>query len=418
MPAIKHYSTSAKGVGGEIKRRISDFLVNEITPEMEACEIQCFTPDEKKEVEIEWPEAKEGEDQLIMIMEKFNYDVNNAIRRIARSQGISIKRFGYAGMKDKRAITAQRLSFWNPDIEKLKEFRSRYIALRDPKWAKERVKIGDLYGNEFVITIRNIKLDKKETEKRIKSCIKEMDKGIANYFGEQRFGGARKISHLVGREFVRRNFEDAVMLYLTSTFPGEEEEIRNARLNLQKSGDFSQAIKEFPKKFRYERSIIHHLCKYPKDFIGAFKKLPSSLCYLFTHAYQSYIFNKVINERIEQGLGLEVTEGDILKEGLATATLIGFESELATGKAGEIERKVLAEENITKEDFRVKEFSEMSSKGARKEILLKPENLKLLKVEDDEFNENCVKATISLRLKKGNYATTVMREIMKADNND
>lgn len=411
-----NYSTKCDGIGGLIKRRISDFIVEEITPDGKVCEVKCFTAEEKKECELKVPaNPGNGEEQLVLVLEKFNSDQQNAIRKVTRFLQVSNNRIGYAGLKDKRAITSQRISIWNPDAGKLENFKSRYIALRDPKWGKDRVEIGGLKGNRFTITVRDVRLGEKELKERIGNCFKEMENGIANYFGEQRFGGAREVTHLVGKEFVRGNFEDGVMLYLTATFPLEEEDVKNARIGLAKTRDFSKAIREFPAKFRYERSIIHHLCKYPSDYIGAFRKLPKHMQYLFTHAYQSLLFNRIIERRFEEGMGLGKVDGDILDNGIPTVPLLGFESEFAEGKAGEIEKEVLCGEGLTLEDFRIREFPELSAKGGRKRIALFPEGLRLIKVEEDELNEGSLKAVVSFSLEKGSYATTVLRELMKVE---
>lgn len=415
MKKADYYSTSCKGIGGRIKQRISDFRVSEITPEGKPCGITLNEENLSDSTELVVPENKDEYKYLIATMEKFNLDMNEAIRRIARFNHFSRKRISYAGIKDKRAVSSQRISIYNPLPERMMEFNSRFMRLKEAEWRENGIELGELKGNEFEITIRGIDLQEREIEERVKECFKEMRKGIANYFGEQRFGGIRGITHLVGKEFVKGNFKKGVMLYLTESNEREEEEVRNARNNLRKSNDFSKAVKEFPHKFRYERAIINHLIKNKEDFIGAFRALPKKLRYLFVHAYQSYLFNEVINERIGKGIGLKEVKGDILIEGSPTAPLYGFESEFAGGKIGEMERKVLEKEGIELKDFYVKKMKEMSSKGARKKIVLIPERLKLLSVAKDEFNEGKLKASISFRLPKGDYATTVLREIMKAE---
>jgi len=413
MSAIKHYSTETPGVGGGIKRRIADFKVREVTTEGKVCEIKAFTSDEKLKLETEWPPLHADKEQVILTMEKFNLDTHDAVRRLTRFLRTSKKRVGFAGMKDKRAITSQKISIYKPDYNLLKKFDSRYLDLRDAEWADERIGLGDLKGNEFEITIRNVDLEKKEIEKRIKGCFKEMENGIANYFGEQRFGGSRNITHLVGKELLKGSFKEAVMLYLTSTFPDEEEEIKQARLNLAKTEDFSQAIKDFPHKFRYERAIIDHLCKSKNDFAGALGKLPKSLSYMFVHAYQSFLFNRVINKRIETGIGLGKIKEDILQDGFPTAPLFGFRTKFSEGRLGKIEKMILDEEGIELKNFEVKKMSMLSSKGSMKKIVLLPEKMKFLEVSKDEFNEGKYKSSVSFYLEKGNYATTVLRELMK-----
>jgi len=413
MSTIKHYTTSSKGTGGEIKKRIADFVVGEITLDGKVLKSKAFGEwEEKRDQDLQLKESN-GEEYLHLSMEKFNLDTNNALRRISRHLRSSPKRIGYAGMKDRRAITIQKISIWNPDLDRLKSFYSRYVSLSEPVWSNERIEIGSLKGNEFEITIRSIDLQEKELRERTENAFSEMEKGVANYFGEQRFGGIRNITHRVGKEFLLGNFEEAVMLYLGAPAEQEEEEIAIARKNLRESKDFSKAVKEFPSKFRYERSIIHHLCKEPNDFVGAFKSLPKHLTYIFTHAYQSFLFNEIINERIESGIGLEKVEGDILENGIVTVALPGFDSELAEGKPGEIERKMLERDGIKLEDFKVKSFPELSCRGLRRRILVFPMDLKLLSIEEDDLNNGKLKQKIGFSLEKGTYATTILRELMK-----
>jgi tRNA pseudouridine13 synthase len=407
------FFTKTKGIGGKIKERISDFKVMEVTEEGKECSLWLNenTLNEFKELKI--PKNIKERKFLYLEMQKFNLDLNEAIRRIARFNGISKKRITYAGVKDKRAITSQKICIFKPEAKRLKEFKSKFIKLDKAEWKKERLRIGMLKGNKFEVTIRKIALKEKETKKRINSVFKEIKKGIPNYFGEQRFGGIRKITHLVGKEFIKGNPEKAVMLYLTGTNDSEEESVRKARNNLKETRDFKRAIKEFPLKFRYERAILSHLNLHESDFVGAFRVLPKALRYMFVHSYQSFLFNKIIEERIKEGIGLKKIKGDILVNGIPSALLPGFQSTFAEGKAGEIERKVLEKEGIELKQFYVKEMKEMSSKGTRKEIILFPKELELKEISKDEFNEGKLKARISFYLPKGNYATTVLREIMK-----
>lgn len=411
------YTTTTKPINGILKHRISDFIVREITMNGRIC-ATTFDSNANSNTKLETlsPQPDREFSQLHMDLEKFNTDEFNAVRILTRFIGTSKKRIGFAGVKDKRAITSQRISFFNPNLERLQKMNLKYIKLSNPEWSKERIEIGDLKGNEFEITIRNISIEEKELKKTIEACFKQMEKGIANYFGEQRFGGIREVTHLVGKQFIKKQFKEAVMLYLTFTNEKEEETLRNARNALKETNNFQDALNSFPIKYRYERIILQHLCKYPNDFIGAFRGLPKSLQYMFVHAYQSFLFNKIIEERIKQGHGLKEIKGDELIDGIPTAALFGFESTFAEGKAGEIEKKILKEEQTELSEFFVKEFPELSSKGARKKIALIPENLKLLKIEADEFNENKLKAIISFNLDKGNYATTVLRELMKNEN--
>jgi tRNA pseudouridine13 synthase len=399
-------------MGGEIKRRISDFVVEEISSDGAVHEVRAFKGEGKAEIPFELPE-KTGR-YLIAELEKFDMDLNYAIRRVARWMHSSRYAVGYAGMKDKRAVTCQLVSLKEDNVERLKEFGSRYISIRPLYWQDSGIGIGMLKGNRFTVTVRGIALAEKEIRERAGCCLAEMENGIANYFGGQRFGGIRGITHKVGRAFIDDDFEKGVMEYLCNYSEAEEEEIKEARKNLSETQDFVRASKEFPVKYRYERSMLHHLCKYPKDFVNAFHKLPKGLRFMFTHAYQSYLFNRIISRRYELGLGIKKINDDLVdEEGRPTAVLMGYETEFPDSKEGEIERGIAEEENIKPENFRIKKMPELSSKGSRRAIVVFPENAKLLSVADDEFSEGMKKAVLSFSLPKGSYATVALGEIIK-----
>ncbi len=412
-------STSCLGIGGKIKLRYSDFIVEEIARDGRIARVERFLEEGALDnpTKIIVPENPEKKDFLHFDLEKFNSDVSFCIKRLTRYLQLSQKRIGYAGLKDKRAITCQRISLFQPPAERLEQFSSKLMDLRNAEWSNERIEIGSLKGNRFTITIRALELEKKEIEERIKDFFAEAKKdGIANFFGEQRFGGIRQITHRVGKEFVKGNMEEAVMLYLTAPAEKEEEAVKAARKNLAETRDFSRAVNEFPNEYRFERAIIHHLCKHPKDFVNAFGNLPKSIRFLFTHAYQSHLFNRIIEERLKLGFGLKQIDGDVLEDGIPAAALFGFESVLADGKAGEIEKKVLGEEGTELKDFFVKQMPELSSKGSRKKIVLALLEPELLEICEDEFNDGKLKAIVRFSLEKGNYATTVLEELMKTRN--
>jgi tRNA pseudouridine13 synthase len=411
------FVTTTQKLEGKVKQRYTDFVVEEILVDGTMCNVKRFTkPFEEQERETLSVPEKNGE-HLLLDLEKINTDTNFAIARITRGIGVSKSRIGYAGLKDKRAVTCQRISIFDPDIKRIEKFGMRGVELRNPSWSNKRIELGDLKGNNFVITIRNLDKNPEELEKVFSEFKIQVEKGIPNFFGTQRFGGKRMITHRVGKLLIQEKVEEAVMLYLVETFEDEHIEMKNARINLAKNNDFSQAIKEFPINSRNERTMIQHLCMHPKDFAGAFGKIPKKMKYFYTHAYQSWVFNKIIEERIKEfgNKWSEPIEGDILDEGIPTALLPGIETSFAEGKAGEIEKKVMEKEGISFEDFNVKWISDLSSKGDRKKIVLFPENLKLLEIGADEFNEGKQFLKMSFFLDKGLYATTLLREFLKQE---
>ncbi|VVB96687.1 putative tRNA pseudouridine synthase D [uncultured archaeon] len=309
--------------------------------------------------------------------------------------------------------------------------------------SNKKISLGDLWGNRFKITIRNIELSNDETLSRVKAVTQELLRGAPNFFGVQRFGEMRPVTHVVGEAIARGNFRDAALTYIARAFPDEPEEIRKARQFVQDTGDYKEGLKLYPLRLQFERAMMNHLIAYPDDYTGAFKKLSPKLQAMFLHAYQSYIFNIILSRRIASGMTIhEAYDGDIVcfknemglpdtsrlqrvtKDNLdginnlinrgkafVTAPLVGYETQFAEGAPGEIERAVVRELNVELEGFKVPAMPELSSKGLRRELILpfSPE----FTVAEDEINIGKTKVTLDFSLQKGSYATTVLREYIK-----
>ncbi|MBP2030995.1 tRNA pseudouridine13 synthase [Methanohalophilus levihalophilus] len=423
---IDIYATPAKGIGGRLRQVPEDFIVKEITEEFK--------------------ENKEGK-YLILEMTKTNWETHHLIRDLSRALGISSKRIGIGGTKDKRAVTTQRISIFNLSENEIDNLNMKDVDFRILGRSNKDVGLGDLVGNEFNITIRDIDVEKEELESRMKLITDTILKmrGVPNFYGIQRFGARRPITHLVGESIVRGNLEKAAMDYIAKAFPDEPEDTQAVRKQVEDTRNFVEGLNNYPLQLRYERTMMHHLHVNPDDYAGAFETLSMKMRKLFVHAYQSYLFNRIICLRLKEGLELnQAYVGDIVcfknKQGLpdsskheyvndnnlagmnrllkhgrafVTASLPGFRSDFASGKPGEIESSVLEEENVPLEGFKVPDMKKVGSTGQRREILLKvkPE----YSIDADELNPGKLKANLRFSLPKGSYATVVLREYMKTD---
>jgi tRNA pseudouridine13 synthase len=422
---IEIYCTSLPGIGGKLRQEIEDFIVKEIS------------------------NREEGDSgkQLILELTKSNWDMHHVARDISRKLGISQKRIGFAGTKDKRAKTTQKISIYDGKEEDIESFYLKDVELKVIGRSERSVELGDLFGNEFVITIRDIGHGTQELRKILDGITAELNAfgGVPNFFGIQRFGAIRPVTHLVGREILLGDFEKAAMIYIARSFPDEPEDVRGVRDHVWNTRDFAQGLQTYPLRLRYERAMMHYLVENPGDYAGSFRVLAHNISKMFVHAYQSYMFNRMICRRIEEGLPLDAAvPGDIVcfknKEGLpdvkktqqvteeniegmnnlvkrnrafVTAPLVGYDTPLASGAPGKIEREIFEETGIPAENFRVPGLSELASAGLRREILLhsKPS----FEVSEDELNPGKSKAVLRFMLPKGSYATTVLREYMKVE---
>ncbi len=412
------FSTKSPGIGGRIKARYSDFVVEEIPLDNRICEVNLDQVNQEQPLVVSPVPEDTRQRQLQVDLQKTNCDLNFVIDKIARYLQISKKRIGYAGLKDKRGITCQRISIFDPPAARVESFLPRGFLLKNPQWTNTRLEIGDLRSNRFRITIRNVQKTEDEIRRAFGAFKTEATQnGIANYFGEQRFGGNREVTHLVGKAILQGDFDSAVMTYLTHESAGEDEDLARVRRDLASDRDFKKAVRAFPPFCRVERTLASHLGQFPRDTAGALSKLPKGMRFLFTHAYQAHLFNALLAKRIESGAGLKPLAGDQLSENkIVEFPLPGYETELSEGPTKKDLVELLAAEGIMLSQFKVtRGLPEATSRGAWKEIALFPKDVELVKIEADAFFENARAVILRFELPKGCYATTVIDEFCKND---
>ena len=319
---------------------------------------------------------KDNGNYTYFILKKRNYTTERAVSAIAYYLKTDRKNIGYAGSKDKNAITEQFISI-KGQIKKeninLKDIELIYKGKGD-----ERISLGDLKGNEFIITVRNL------NEKEIKLTSIQ----IPNYFDEQRFS---KNNVEIGRSILKKDFKKAVNLILEN---------------------YSE------NNVNFERDVKEHILRLPNDFIGAIKKVPKKIRMMYVHAFQSLIFNKTVSEliisetkdykKISYSNGFFVFPNKDLNN--IKIPIIGFGTEFKDDKLRDTSSALLKKEGITLRDFIVRGMPELASEGNERNMLVKAEKLSI-KTEDDELNKSKKKCIISFTLPKGSYATIVIKNI-------
>jgi tRNA pseudouridine13 synthase len=410
---MRFYLTDVDGSGGKLKVSAEDFVVREISS---------------------YPEPSDDGKYCIADVTVTNWETNRLVRVLSRTIGMSRERIGFAGTKDKRAVTTRLMSF-ECTPEQLASVDLKDVVISNVYRARRGIRIGDLRGNSFVIRVRDCD-PVPGNIKRIEDIVSKTG-GFPNYFGVQRFGSARPVTHIVGERIVRGDLEGAVRAYLSQPSEFESEDTSEARRMLAE--DPERAIPMMPKTMSFEKVIAEHLIKRPGDHAGAISALPPNLQMMFVHAYQSYLFNLVLSERMRLGLPLnEPVAGDVVipvdadgnpvherptvvtdrnidlvarqvvrGRAYVTATLYGSESTIQDGLMGGIESSVIENEGITNADFVVTGLPHCSSKGSRREMICPVDGLSYT-VGDNDYE-------MRFSLTKGNYATCLMREFMKSD---
>jgi tRNA pseudouridine13 synthase len=402
------YASDARGIGGRLRTTAEDFIVVEIPPE-------------KKPTTGPY---------LICRLTKKNWELQHAVREIAKRLGISHRRIGWAGTKDRNAVTTQWISLYNVTPQQVAAVYLKDITLEPISQSNEALSLGDLQGNRFDIVIRDT--DPADLPERVRSITETVKAGVPNYFGIQRFGAIRPVTHRVGEWILRGDYEQAVLTYIGMEFSGEPEGIRKVRSAFIATKDPVPALSGLPVQMNYERAMLHFLCKNPGDYQGALHELPPKLLSMFVSAFQSWLFNLSLSRRFDDGHGLDdPVPGDILvfKNGrtdMASAAnagavalhisrgrcsialfMPGKERQIAA-RAGRTATDALLEEfRLTPADFeRASAFVKTKYEGAYRPISLKTD---ISSFPDD------TSVRLRFSLPPGHYATTVCREFMKAD---
>jgi len=298
---------------------------------------------------------EKGKFTYFVLMKK-DYTTISALKIVSKKINIPLKYFGFAGNKDRHAITFQLCSVRFAGIKRLRKISLRNIKVVPVGKGDKPIKLGDLKGNYFKITVRDL-------DEEI--AIKERE--IPNFFDEQRFG-KDGINVNIGRLLVKKQFCDAALL-----------------------------IKD--------KAIMEHLKRYPKDCIGALRKIPHQLLKLYVHAYQSWLWNSCAREVIEKGTDLEV---DI------KIPVIGFGIELENypDLIKNVVKKRMNEEGITIRDFVFHQIPELSASGDDRALFVRPKIIGY-RYAEDELHKGKKKLVIKFFLPKGSYATNAIRFLLE-----
>ncbi|KAF9734584.1 hypothetical protein PMIN06_001280 [Paraphaeosphaeria minitans] len=304
-------------------------------------------PDRRKG-QLAWEEL--GGEYLHFTLYKENKDTMEVIGFLGSKLGGGKNPFSFAGTKDRRACTVQRVCVKRQTAERINHFNKMLFsaAVGDYSYEKRDLGLGDLKGNEFVITLRDCHFQSEEgldLEQRVKlandivaKAITDFSKeGFINYYGLQRFGSFAASTDTVGLKMLQNNLKGAVEDLLAysdtalaaaegrsedpSIMISQDDRNRAKALHIWKTtGKGGPALEILPYKFKAERSIVQHLSsrnsksgRYDRtsDWQGALQIIPRQLRLMYVHAYQSLVWNTVAGKRWSTH-GSKVVEGDLV----------------------------------------------------------------------------------------------------------
>ncbi|KAJ3308892.1 hypothetical protein HDV04_000733 [Boothiomyces sp. JEL0838] len=256
-----------------------------------------------------------GGEYLHFTLFKENRDTMDAINIISKLVKTDTKSFTYPGTKDKRAVTAQRVSVKGITAERLSGINEKLnnIRLGNFSYHPENLQLGDANGNHFTIAIRNVQvLDQAAIEKAIESLAKH---GFINYFGMQRFGTRSIPTYHVGIAMLGEKWEKATELILAGDGEDDKEDIKLARKTFIEFKDAKKAAELMPRFCIAEKAILTSFSKQKGklNHFQAIQAIQKNMRTMYVHAYQSYVWNHIASKRFEM-FGLNVVKGDLVMD--------------------------------------------------------------------------------------------------------
>jgi len=383
---ISVYCTKTDGIGGRLRSSSDQFFVSEILRDKARSKI-----------------SKYGS-YTVYKLKKSGIDTNHALSDIFQKYGLRLKALG---LKDANATTEQYVCDMNPSRSTEFITTNRYTLEKIGLVQKPLTK-KDMVGNHFKVMIEGANFSK------IKN-FDEYDK-ILNFYGYQRFGSKRPVSHLIGKAILQRDFGHAVDTLLS--FTSEDDLLENNRVRemLKDRSNYASVFNEVPPQMDMERIVLREIIEH-NDPRKALHAIPLPLRRFFVEAFQSFVFNRTISTAYEYGEELlHPQNNDVCydkddnlgryqndPDQRLAIPLVGYSYSKKNRFDYHIS-KILQEEQIHPKDFFVKEMQEVSAEGGfRNSIMI---------CKDFEISEPFVEFTLS----RGSYATILLREIIKPTN--
>ncbi len=410
------YLSSTPGVAGRIKDAPESFRVSEISSYPMPDALGSFT---------------------VLRVESRGWEQHELASAIARRLGLGARSVRWSGTKDRRAVADRLLSYRGPPPSG--DLGLADATIVEAYRARDGLVLGHHYGNAFEVRVTELARPAAEAilaYRATESALRH-EGGFPNFFGPQRFGEVRPVTHEVGRALVRGDLAEAIECYLVArpagseTGPGD-----SARLEYDRHHDPARALREFPPTYRFERSVLERLAEgAPPD--RAFRALPYELRRLFVHAFQAYLFNLWMTRRHELRLSLTEPEpgdrivrvgrdgtarsqdsvpvaeenraecADLVARGRAfvAGPLVGSETAAEGGRVGALLTELLEEERVEVDGFDVPAAPELASRGAWRPALVPVPPIGLAAAGESVW--------FRFSIPKGAYATVLLREFLK-----
>jgi len=313
--------------------------------------------------EIANPDVKGSGPYLLLRVTKRSRNTEEVAGLLAKALRVPRKAIGYAGAKDRKALTTQYFTIKGKKAVKGEKTENVGVTIETLGYVEEPFALGLHTGNRFTITVRN--LDGNEDL--------SLPRTVPNYFDEQRFSSDNA---RIGEALLKKRFLEAARII---------------------------AMDDGPK-------VREHLATHPNDAVGALMAVPRQLLRLYLHAYQSLLWNRALARSIKGERKVPYSLGEFVFPPRDTALspiaipLPGFST-----ADDPLLAPILKKEGLTPRDFVIRQLPNLSLEGVERAAFMDVKEFSASAFEDDEIFPGKKKTLLRFTLGKGSYATMLVK---------
>lgn len=390
-----------------------------------------------------------GRGYAVYALRKRGIDTAHALGAIRKMTGARLKPLG---LKDASAATTQYVCSTGAAGRRLRDISASRFGLVFSGYTKRPLTKKQMLGNRFRIRIsgdwsghgsgNNGGDATAAATAPDPSGFAAYADSVPNFYGYQRFGSGRPVTHMVGGAVTRGDYDEAVRLILEYASPYDTRERREIRENLADPALYAQSARRLPPGMDTEKTVLEGLARHG-DPLRALRAVPLLLRRLYVSAYQSYVFNRTLSAAIAAGESLLDPEpGDVCFDRNGVLHKYDGTSHAVAGSGGKNGREadahgglvrvrddavaipivgysyysktrfapyvsdILVDEGVKPRAFFLNEMQEASGEGGFRDAVIQCSGYAW---HDDA-------KTVEFSLARGSFATMLLRELIKPPN--
>ncbi|SFJ08727.1 tRNA pseudouridine13 synthase [Planctomicrobium piriforme] len=354
-------------------------------------------------------------------LKKVGWTTLDAIDRLARQLDLPRRNINHAGLKDRYAVTSQRVTIRNGPR---RSYDDGPLSLTYLGQSTREISSDDIASNQFTIVLRS--LTPEEHQLAAQALPEIQQSGVPNYFDDQRFGSWFPEHGFIAAAWIRDRYEEAFRLAFAEFEPTDNADERQQKAILRELwGDWIQCKQLLDRSHR--RSIVTYLCDHPADFKGAWALVNPDLRGLYLSALQSHLWNQIVSEMFVRHCNPDQLVNMTLKPGPvaaprrlteeqrefflnASCPLPSARLRLEDFAEPELVAEVLAKQGWTLPELKVRFPRDKFFSRAQRPVMIPVKDCSG-EFADDDLDPGRTRLTLTFTLPRGAYATMVVKRL-------